>query len=133
MTPVLILALMAIDVLLVALFVLLFSTLRRERSQRAELTGRVQKLSRMLEEMVQLNEAAFRNMTDTIRTLEGTIQTEEPVAAPSFMEKKHRILGLLRKGFGVEEITRRLNVPRGEVELMANLGSWLPSDGQMVQ
>ncbi len=37
------------------------------------------------------------------------------------LERRRQVLTLARKGVAVEEITKRLNVPRGEAELILNL------------
>ena len=37
------------------------------------------------------------------------------------LERRHHVLTLARKGVPIEEIVKRLNVPRGEAELILNL------------
>lgn len=117
--------LIGIDFFLFVCFFLFFLTARKERLRREELTHKMDKMAEMLGEMVQLNESAFRNMSRTVRALENGIQKTEKTASPSSTEKKHRILSLLSRGLAVDEIIQRLNVPRGEVELIANLGSMM--------
>ena len=64
---------------------LLYSMFRREQGRREILEERVGKIARLLEEMVQLNESAYRSMTQTIRTLETGIQKSDRAAPPSPM------------------------------------------------
>lgn len=110
---------------------LLYFMFRREQGRREILEERVGKIARLLEEMVQLNESAYRSMTQTIRTLETGIQKTDRSAPPSPVEKKHKILNLFQKGIPAEEISRRLNVPRGEVDLVASLDHWSARDGEL--
>ena len=118
--------LILVDVGLFATSAILFSTLRAERKSRQEQFERTNHIAFMLEEMVRLNECAFRNMTHTIHSIETEVKkTERDSEVPSG-EKRQRVLSLLRKGMDVDEVTRRLNIPRGEVELAAQIASWTP-------
>lgn len=122
MTQVVIWFLIGIDLVMIAAFLLMFTNVKCERLKSEELRAKVFRIGEMLEEMVQLNESAFRNMSHTIRVIEDGMQKVDLGSPPSRLEKKRRILSLLNKGFDVNEITRRLNIPKGEVELVANLG-----------
>ena len=41
------------------------------------------------------------------------------------LERRRQVLTLAHKGVAIEEITKRLNVPRGEAELILNLRKYM--------
>jgi len=131
MQDIVMLTLIAVDGCLFLAFFIMFFLLRNERKRRSILEENTNKIAGMLEEMIALNESAFRNVTRTIRTLESGIK-KSSIKELSSTEKKHRILRMLNNGFSMDDIAQRLNVPKGEVELVANLGQWMMKD-QLVQ
>lgn len=45
--------------------------------------------------------------------------------APLPLERRHQVLTLARKGVSAEEISRRLNIPKGEAELILSLRKYV--------
>ena len=45
--------------------------------------------------------------------------------APPPLERRHQVLTLARKGVALEEIARRLHIPRGEAELILSLRKYI--------
>ncbi len=41
------------------------------------------------------------------------------------LDRRHQVLAMSRKGFGLDEITKRLNIPRGEAELILSLRDYV--------
>jgi len=45
--------------------------------------------------------------------------------APLPLERRHQVLTLARKGVSIDEMARRLNMPRGEAELILSLRKYM--------
>ncbi len=48
---------------------------------------------------------------------------ETELARP--LDRRHQVLTMSRRGLGLDEITKRLNIPRGEAELILNLRDYV--------
>lgn len=130
MDPEIVIALLGLNIALFFGLFLLWLSNRRERTARADLSHRLHQLAGAVDEMVQWNESAFRTVTRSVRSLEDEVQRGDRNTPPSPVERKHRILGLARRGLTAEEITRQLNLPRAEVDLIVNLGHLLQPDAR---
>lgn len=92
---------------------------RRMRSLRQE-------VARLSEDMLQMAEL---QMEIYQRVSRGLSEVEEKVldlsvpstGVPLPLERRHQVLTLARKGISVDEIARRLNMPKGEAELILSL------------
>ena len=97
------------------------------------LQGEVRQLSEDLLQVVELQSDVYR------RVCRGLTDVEEKVLelsvpsgdAPLPLERRHQVLTLARRGVAVDEIARRLNMPKGEAELILSLRKYvdLKSDG----
>ena len=87
-------------------------------------------LQRFSEAMCQLAEIqmkSYRKVTGNMGDIEERIVE---LAIPSDdarvpLERRRQVLTLAHKGVAIEEITKRLNVPRGEAELILNLRKYM--------
>ena len=97
------------------------------------LQAEVRRLSEDLLQVVELQSDAYR------RVCRGLTDVEEKVLelsvpsgdAPLPLERRHQVLTLARKGVAIDEIARRLNMPKGEAELILSLRKYadVDSDG----
>ena len=91
------------------------------------LQGEVRRLSEDLLQIVELQSEVYR------RVCRGLADVEEKVLelsvpsgdAPLPLERRHQVLTLARKGVAVDEIARRLNMPKGEAELIMSLRKYV--------
>ncbi len=58
------------------------------------------------------------------RIMDLSLPSEDPDLP---LERRHKVLALARKGTPIEEIVKRLNMPRGEAELILNLRGFVDS------
>ncbi len=87
----------------------------------------VQQLSEAVCQMAEMQSSAYLKISTTLSDLEERFLN---LAIPSEnadlpLEKKHQVFALSRKGVPVDEIVRRLRIPRGEVELILSLKKYL--------
>jgi hypothetical protein len=99
---------------------------RRFHSLQAE----VARISDDLVQIVELQSEIYQRVCHDITDIEGkvldlSLPSEE---TPLPLERRHQVLTLSKKGVGIDEIARRLNMPRGEAELIMNLRRY--SDSQ---
>jgi hypothetical protein len=83
----------------------------------------VQHLSEDLLQAVELQEDMYRSVR---RGLDGIEERVLELAVPSAdaplpLERRHQVLTLARRGVSTDEIASRLNMPKGEAELILNL------------
>jgi len=92
---------------------------RRHNSLRQEMT----RLSEDLIQLVELQAQVYKRIRDDINDLEGKVlDLAAPTSeSPLPLQRRHQVLTLARKGIPVEEIARRLNMPKGEAELILSL------------
>lgn len=91
------------------------------------LQGEVRRLSEDLLQVVELQSEVYRRvcrgLTDVEeRVLELSVPSGD---APLPLERRHQVLTLARKGVAVDEIARRLNMPKGEAELILSLRKYV--------
>ncbi len=87
----------------------------------------VQQLSEAVCQMAEMQSSTYQKISATLGDLEERFLN---LAIPSEsadlpLEKKHQVCALSRKGVPVDEIVRRLRMPRGEVELILSLKKYL--------
>jgi hypothetical protein len=92
---------------------------RRFRALQAE----VKSLSEDLLQGIELQSEMYRIIRRGLhgveeRVLELSVPSSD---APLPLERRHQVLTLARRGISTDEIASRLNMPRGEAELILNL------------
>lgn len=88
-----------------------------------KLQGEVKRISEDLLQVVELQADVYHRMCRSIKDIEEKIlELSVPSGdAPLPLERRHQVLTLARKGVAVDEIARRLNMPKGEAELILSL------------
>jgi len=94
-----------------------FRTLRRE----------VMQFSEDLFQMAELQKDIYHRICRDLNGIEERIlDLAVPFSeGPLPLERRHQVLTLARKGVDLEEISRRLNMPRGEAELILRLRKYM--------
>lgn len=87
----------------------------------------LQEYAEVMTRLAETQSRVFRKLSDDVgrleeRLLELSLPSGDP--APP-LEQRHRVLTMARKGASSAEIARRLNVPRGEAELIIGLRKYL--------
>jgi hypothetical protein len=74
-------------------------------------------------QIVELQSDVYRRVRQGLSEVEEKVlELSVPTAdAPLPLERRHQVLTLARKGVSADEIARRLNMPKGEAELIMNL------------
>jgi hypothetical protein len=92
---------------------------KRFSAVRAELAW----VSEDLSQLVELQADIYRRVNHELSDLEGKVlELSVPSSeTPLPLERRHQVLTLTRKGVSVDEIARRLNMPKGEAELILSL------------
>lgn len=87
------------------------------------LQGEVRRLSDDLLQAVELQSDVYHRMCRGLSDVEEKIlDLSVPSGdAPLPLERRHQVLTLARKGVAVDEIAHRLNMPKGEAELILSL------------
>jgi DNA-binding NarL/FixJ family response regulator len=101
-----------------------------QRSSRRGLRSLKQDVTRMSEDLLQMAELQMEIYRRVCRDLsdieERVLDLSVPSAeAPPPLERRHQVLTLARKGVSLEEIARRLHIPKGEAELILNLRKYI--------
>jgi len=83
----------------------------------------LQQFSEAMCQMAEIQMKSYRKLNGNLGDIEERIMD---LALPSNdsslpLERRHHVLALGRKGVPIEEIVKRLNIPRGEAELILNL------------
>ncbi len=83
----------------------------------------LQSFSSAMCQMAEIQMKSFRKVSENIGDIEERILE---LAVPSEdtrvpLERRRQVLTLARKGVAVEEISKRLSIPRGEAELILSL------------
>ena len=103
---------------------IVFFFLDRRYNRRIKTLERdLQRFSEAMCQMAEIQMKSHRKVSGNLGDIEGRILE---LAIPSGdtrmpLERRRQVLTLARNGVAVEEITKRLNVPRGEAELILNL------------
>jgi hypothetical protein len=112
-------------VLLAAGTTLMLQHLTRRRLRR--LTQEVARMSEDLLQMAELQMEIYRRVSRDLSDIEDRVLdlTVPSADAPPALERRHQVLTLARKGVALEEIARRLHIPKGEAELILNLRKYI--------
>jgi hypothetical protein len=83
----------------------------------------LQNFSEAMCQMAEIQMKGYQKLTGNVGEIEERILE---LAVPSSdsrlpLERRHQVLSLSRKGVAVDEIVNRLNLPRGEADLILNL------------
>lgn len=78
-------------------------------------------------QVVELQSDIYRRMCRGLTDVEEKVlELSVPSSdAPLPLERRHQVLTLARKGVSVDEMARRLNMPRGEAELILSLRKYM--------
>ena len=86
----------------------------------------LQSFSQAMCQMAEVQMKSYRKVSGNLGDIEDRIVQlaipSEDTRVP--LERRRQVLTLARKGVAVGEITKRLNVPRGEAELILNLSKY---------
>jgi hypothetical protein len=87
------------------------------------LQAEVKRLSEDLLQAVELQSDMYRTVRRGLNGVEERVlELAVPSAdAPLPLERRHQVLTLARRGISTDEIANRLNMPKGEAELILNL------------
>ncbi len=104
--------------------------IRSERRAR-ELERNLQQCSEALCQLVEIqmteHQQVTRNFGDIEERLLSLVTAESDSARP--VDRRHQVLTMSRNGFPLDEIVRRLNIPKGEAELILNLRKYIGGSG----
>jgi hypothetical protein len=83
----------------------------------------LQQFSEAMCQMAEIQMKSYRKLSGNLGDVEERIMDLTLPSNDSSLplERRHHVLALARKGIPVEDIVKRLNVPRGEAELILNL------------
>lgn len=87
----------------------------------------LQQVSEAMSQMAEIQMKSYQKLSGNLGDMEERIMD---LAVPSQdpdlpLERRHQALALARKGIPIEEIVKRLNMPRGEAELILNLSGFV--------
>ena len=96
-----------------------------------ELERNLQQCSEVLSQLVEIqmteHQQVTRNFDDIEERLLSLVTAEGDSARP--VDRRHQVLTMSRNGFPLDEIVRRLNIPKGEAELILNLRKYIGGSG----
>ncbi len=83
----------------------------------------LQQFSEAICQMAEMQMKSYRKLCGNLgdmeeRIMDLSLPSEDPDLP---LERRHRVLALARKGSSIDEIVKKLNLPRGEAELILNL------------
>jgi hypothetical protein len=89
----------------------------------AALERDLQQFSDAMCQMAEIQMKSYRKLAGNLGDIEERIMDLTLPSSDSGLplERRHNVLALARKGVPIEEIVKRLDVPRGEAELILNL------------
>jgi hypothetical protein len=109
---------------------LLFLLFERTWGRRVRaLEDDLQRFSDAMFQMAEIQMKAYRKFSDGFgdveeRLLELSIPSRDGKLP---LDRRHNVLALARKGVAVDDIAKRLSVPRGEAELILSLRKYMDS------
>jgi hypothetical protein len=91
------------------------------------LQEKMKRFSDDLLQVVELQSDIYRRVCRGLNDVEEKVlELSVPSSdAPLPLERRHQVLTLARKGVSVDEMARRLNMPRGEAELILSLRKYM--------
>ena len=103
----------------------------RSEKRARELEQNLHQCSEALCQMVEIqmteHQQIARNFGDIEERLLSLVTAEGDSTRP--VDRRHQVLTMSRNGFPVDEIVRRLNIPKGEAELILNLRKYIGASG----
>jgi hypothetical protein len=80
-----------------------------------------------MSQMAEIQMKSYHKLTEDLGDMEQRIMDLAlPSEDPNLpLERRHHVLALARKGNTIEEIVKRLKIPRGEAELILNLRNFV--------
>ncbi len=104
--------------------------IRSERRAR-ELERNLQHCSEAMCQMVEIQMTEHQNIARSFGDIEErllSLATSEGGSTRP-VDRRYQVLTMSRNGFGLDEIVRRLNIPKGEAELILNLRKYVGAPG----
>ncbi|MBZ5495445.1 MAG: DUF2802 domain-containing protein [Acidobacteriia bacterium] len=100
---------------------------RHWRRRFQALSEEVARVSEDLAQVVELQADIYRRLCRDLNDVEEKVLDLSVPSSdvPPPLERRHQVLTLARKGVAVDEIARRLNMPRGEAELILSLRKYV--------
>jgi len=100
--------------------------LRSEKRVRA-LEQEVRRCSEVIGQMMELQMRQHQRFVGSINDIEERMLgfAAPGSDSPTPVDRRHQVLTLSRRGFGLEEIARRLSIPKGEAELILSLRKYV--------
>jgi hypothetical protein len=95
------------------------------------LSKEVGRFSEDLIQVLELQAEVYRRVCRNIHEVEEKVfdLSIPSTDAPHPLERRHQVLALTRKGMTPEEVSRRLDMPKGEVELILSLRKFADGAG----
>ena len=81
----------------------------------------------MVEIQMTEHQKIARNFGDIEERLLSLTTAESDSTRP--VDRRYQVLTMSRNGFALDEIVRRLNIPKGEAELILNLRKYIGASG----
>jgi hypothetical protein len=125
--PVIVFLMIAACGALASTFLLWIRSERRARELERNLQHCSEALCQMVEIQMTEHQQIARNFGDIEERLLSLVTSEGDSTRP--VDRRHQVLTMSRNGFPLDEIVRRLNVPRGEAELILNLRKYVSASG----
>lgn len=112
---------------LASTFLLWIRSERRARELERNLQHCSEALCQMVEIQMTEHQQIARNFGDIEERLLSLVTAEGDSTRP--VDRRHQVLTMSRNGFPMDEIVRRLNIPKGEAELILNLRKYIGASG----
>jgi hypothetical protein len=100
---------------------------RRARKLERNLQQCSEALCQVVEVQMTEHQQIARNFGDIEERLLSLVTADGESARP--VDRRHQVLTMSRNGFPLDEIVRRLNMPKGEAELILNLRKYIGGAG----
>lgn len=113
----------AINMILIVLGTALYLAARRKDLMRiAEMRN---EFAEAIRELVTWSEHAYKDLSREVKRLQDQLaeraRPDDVQTSFNNLDKRSHVISLAEKGLDLDEISQRLNVPKGEAELIINL------------
>lgn len=98
----------------------------RLRQKQVKAHEEILRMKRVIEDLVSVHERNIANLRAELGVVgpsKRIVSTSRPKTMEALERKKH-IWNLAEKGLSPDEITRRMNMPRGQVDLLLNMRTY---------
>jgi len=112
---------------LASTFLLWIRSEKRIRGLERNLQHCSEALCQMVEIQMTEHQKTARNFGDIEERLLSLTTAESDSTRP--VDRRYQVLTMSRNGFALDEIVRRLNIPKGEAELILNLKKYIGASG----